>query len=412
MDDRSTGGPFRFDTLDKKPHLYNILIITVFAAAAIAAIAFTGADRSFRITGTLIFMYLAVVLTLLMRAFFGQLRYNPYSYNTIYYVGFFLFGLSVFVSATLGLKEVFASGSRDGAAMMFGILAESPVNFVILSMPFILVFCGLLVVSNIALIRKEGGGFGNVLGIILSVMLAGGGVLILAAGRYLNRTGMKPGVLLFVTGLAAVIYLYFECMVIGTIIADLIAATHEPDKDKDFLIVLGCALKKDGTPGNILKGRLDRALRFYHDQREKTGEGPVFIVSGGKGADEAVSEACSMEEYLLSAGIPAEKIIREERSTNTYENMLYSGEIMNSIKKGGKTAFSTTGYHVFRSGLKARRVKLRAVGMGAPSKWYFWPNAAVREFAGLLTGHIGKQILIIIGLVAYYVLAYMGAYRF
>ncbi len=76
-----------------------------------------------------------------------------------------------------------------------------------------------------------------------------------------------------------------------------------------------------------------------------------------------------------------------------------------------KIAFSTTNYHVFRSGLFARRVKMRAVGMGAKTKWYFWPNAAVREFIGLLTKHRGKQALILGVMIAVYVALTLAAYR-
>ena len=81
------------------------------------------------------------------------------------------------------------------------------------------------------------------------------------------------------------------------------------------------------------------------------------------------------------------------------------------IDPGAKIAFSTTNYHVFRSGLFARRVKMRAVGMGAKTKWYFWPNAAVREFAGLLTKHRIKQALILSGMVLIYVVLTLLAYR-
>ena len=77
----------------------------------------------------------------------------------------------------------------------------------------------------------------------------------------------------------------------------------------------------------------------------------------------------------------------------------------------GKVAFSTTNYHVFRSGLCARRVKMRAVGMGAKTKWYFWPNAAVREFVGLLTEHRGKQALIFGGMIVFYVALTILAYQ-
>ena len=67
-----------------------------------------------------------------------------------------------------------------------------------------------------------------------------------------------------------------------------------------------------------------------------------------------------------------------------------------------KVAFSTTNYHVFRAGLFARRVGMRAEGIGAPTRWWFWPNAAVREFVGLLTEHRGKQLAILVAMMATY----------
>ena len=54
---------------------------------------------------------------------------------------------------------------------------------------------------------------------------------------------------------------------------------------------------------------------------------------------------------------------------------------------------------------------MRAVGMGADTKWYFWPNAAVREFVGLLTAHRLKQGLIFGGLTVFYVALTLLAYR-
>ena len=91
--------------------------------------------------------------------------------------------------------------------------------------------------------------------------------------------------------------------------------------------------------------------------------------------------------------------------------MKYSKEKILSINPNGKIVFSTTNYHVFRSGLYARRHKMRAVGIGAKTKWYFWPNAAVREFVGLLTEHRGKQTLIIGGMVVIYVGLTLLVYR-
>ena len=170
----------------------------------------------------------------------------------------------------------------------------------------------------------------------------------------------------------------------------------------DFLIILGCAIRQDGTPSPLLRGRLDRAISFRNEQLEKTGKELIFITSGGQGSDEVISESEAMKRYLVDNGIPEICILKEDRSTSTFENMKFSKEKIGERVSDAKIAFSTSNYHVFRSGLFARRVKMRAVGMGAKSKWYFWPNALVREFIGLLTEHRGKQALILIGLIAIY----------
>lgn len=93
----------------------------------------------------------------------------------------------------------------------------------------------------------------------------------------------------------------------------------------------------------------------------------------------------------------------EDQSTNTYENMLFSKEKILAQNPQAKVAFSTTNYHVFRSGMMARRVKMKAQGVGSKTKWYFWPNASVREFVGLLKQHRGKQAIILISMIAIYV---------
>nr|MCR4838345.1 YdcF family protein [Eubacterium sp.] len=47
-------------------------------------------------------------------------------------------------------------------------------------------------------------------------------------------------------------------------------------------------------------------------------------------------------------------------------------------------AFSTTNFHVYRAGILASDAGMNADGMGAKTKWYFWPNALIREFIGML----------------------------
>ena len=104
-------------------------------------------------------------------------------------------------------------------------------------------------------------------------------------------------------------------------------------------------------------------------------------------------------------------MLLEDRSTDTAENMKNSKELILARNEAAVVAFATTKYHVFRSGLKARRVKLRALGMGSRTKWYFWPNAAVREFVGLLTQHRGKQAAILIALILFYTVLTVANYK-
>jgi len=137
---------------------------------------------------------------------------------------------------------------------------------------------------------------------------------------------------------------------------------------------------------------------------QKTGKELMFVCSGGQGSDEPISESACMKRYLLLKGIREHLILEENRSTDTRENMQFSRERIMEVNPDGKIAFSTTNYHVFRSGIWARRAKMRALGVGAKTKWYFWPNAWVREFIGLMTEHRGKQILVLGGMILFYII--------
>ena len=398
----------RFDTRDKKPKLYHLAALT----AVTAVVLFFLFQSSGRLKWTSLVLSAHFLLTVIFLAdtFRKQLEYNPYSYNTILYSGFALFFLYAAVSWIYITVRCFRDEASFTNQQMFLLLLYSAKNYMMLTAPFLFIFSAALFISNIALIRHEGPGFLHILGMILACLLVGGQLLLYLGSGWLRRAA-GPMLSDMVLSLFSAFYLYFECMLTGTVIADVIAAKYRPDMDKDFLIVLGCGLMPDGTPIPILKGRLDLAKDFHDEQLRQTGKPSCFVVSGCQGPDEIRSEAAAMKEYLMEQGIPEASIFPEDRSGNTEENMRFSKQIIDRIRPEARTAFFTTNYHVFRAGLKARRVKLRAVGMGAPTKWYFWPNAAVREFAGLLTGHKVKQGLVIIGLGLFYVLLTFLAYR-
>ena len=177
------------------------------------------------------------------------------------------------------------------------------------------------------------------------------------------------------------------------------------------MIILGYSLREGEISESILQERVDRAIRFRVKQLRETGKDLIFITSGGKGTDETLSESRWMHDYLIQQGIPENIVTEEDQSTTTHENMRFSKVKIQEINPKAKIAFSTSNYHVFRSGLYARREKIRAVGMGAKTKWYFWPNASVREFAGILSEHRLKQVIILFGLIALNLILVLLAYR-
>ena len=401
----------KFDTRNKKPTLYNLLIQVLFVLLIVLLLVRKDAARYAALTSALIGIFLLAAVGQLITAFFKQIQYNPYSYNTIYYMGFSLFLLAVALMQLRITLLLILEPQVYQANEILHILLDSAKTFMLWSSPFLLVFSAALCVSNISLIRHEGRRLVNILGIFLSFLLVAGLVLLFTFDHYASGSRLQVMLHDLAANLFAAVYLYFECMLIGAIVADVIAARHEPDLDKDFLIILGCGFRKDGTPSPLLRGRLDRALRFAEKQEAATGKAPIFVTSGGQGPDEVCSESACMKRYLLEQGVPEDRILEEDRSTDTFENMKYSKAQIWKVNPQGKIAFATTNYHVFRSGLYARRVKMRAVGMGADTKWYFWPNASVREFVGLLTEHRGKQILIFGSLFLSYTILTILAYR-
>ncbi len=401
----------QFDTLDTKPKLFHLAVMAAFAGGLIFLLSLGGTARFAVAICAIMCVFCLVTLFALLHAWRGQLRYNPYSYNTIYYFGFALFDLSVLATNIILEYRMLRFPESYPAEAILSTLLNSAKLYMLISAPFILVFSAALVVSNLSLIRHEGFRPVNMLGILLSFLLVGGEIFLFTFDFYASGSRLEVMLHDLAANLFAAVYLYFECMLIGILVAGVLVTRYEPKPDKDFIIILGCGIRKDGTPSPLLRGRIDRALAFAEKQRALTGTAPRFVTSGGQGQDEPISESASMKRYLMEKGVPEARIVEEDRSASTFENMRFSKDRIDAIRPGAKVAFSTTNYHVFRSGLLARRVKMRAVGMGAKTKWYFWPNAAVREFVGMLTAHRLKQALIFGGMVLFYVVLTLLVYR-
>jgi uncharacterized SAM-binding protein YcdF (DUF218 family) len=276
-------------------------------------------------------------------------------------------------------------------------------NFMVLTAPLLTVFAVAMCVSNVVLLHHEQARLKNVLGLLVGLGLLAG----MALGIYMQSHNLFHSVRSYRTQIVVqdvycTVFAYFECMLIGAAVCGLLAAKHVPSLDRDFIIILGCGFRRDGSLSPLLRGRVDRALDFWHAQQARTGRTAMLVPSGGQGSDETMAEAEAMRRYLLKQGVSDALILPEDRSANTYQNMVNSKALIDAAQSGGRVAFATTNYHVFRSGVWARLAGLEAEGMGARTRWWYWPNAFMRECAGLLARRWRQGLVMVVGLVLFF----------
>lgn len=337
------------------------------------------------------------LLYLLIISYKNKKKESLYQYKNIAYLGIIIFIIISIISQFLSLSNYNGVISTINAIL-------SLFSFTTFLLPIALVTSILVIFSNISLIRKEGFGIRNILGIILGMILCFSSILpeimykMLYSATWIdihNQNGFGVYIYNLIETIIYIIITYIECILIGTIIMGIRAAKHIPKFDKDFIIILGCQIKKDGTLTKLLKGRVDRAIEFSQMQKEKTGKDIIFVPSGGKGTDEIISEAQAMKNYLMEQGIKEENILIEDKSRNTFENIKFSNKLIKDKSINSQIAFSTTNYHVFRAGTIASNQNINIEGIGAKTKSYFWINAFIREFIATLVSEKKKHIIII-----------------
>lgn len=201
--------------------------------------------------------------------------------------------------------------------------------------------------------------------------------------------------------MAAPLIGFYLLVVMYNFLVNLVLYQFVPRRYKqDYLIILGAGLLHGNMVSPLLSGRINRAIQFAEKQVSKGNKMPKFIMSGGKGGDEKISEARAMADYAISRGIKENDILIEDQSKNTYQNMLYSKKV--ATKDWGssdfRAKFFSNNYHIFRAALYAKMANLNANGVGCYTRFYFLPNAVIREFAGVFIMH-KKRHFIIMGLI-------------
>ena len=160
--------------------------------------------------------------------------------------------------------------------------------------------------------------------------------LLNAAAAWGYRRGLRMTPLWLVTALHTTAFAGMVVMIAAGILVAT-GMTREEVRNPEFCIVLGASVREDGSLSPSLKRRLDEAIRFS-DRNPAT----RFVLSGGQGPREPVTEAEAMGSYLVYNGVPEDRLLLEIQSKNTYENILYSDALISRIlseeKKGRSRA--------------------------------------------------------------------------
>lgn len=163
------------------------------------------------------------------------------------------------------------------------------------------------------------------------------------------------------------------------------ATSVTPPAGLDYLVVLGAHVRSDGSPSEALTFRLDAALAYLRDN-----PGTVCVVSGGQGPDEVRPEADVMADYLLEHGVDEARVLREDRSTSTEENIRYSAELLAAHGDADATVgVVTSDFHLYRALRIAQRGGLPgAYGLAARSNPLYLPHALLRECCAVALGEL------------------------
>lgn len=247
-------------------------------------------DGNIRFNGFAFIVYAAlsvlfVIQFMTLWIFSDYLKKGDFSYPMIACGGIGIYVLVLFAYILYRMLNSFI----DSVGTLLMLVIETGQILLVGLTPVMLVICVMLAVSNIWLMRNEGRRPVNTLGILFAIVWFIGMVLTLGANHMIMLWGFSYPKTIWL--ILVYVIAYLECMFLSTVACTYLATKYTPAPDRDYIIILGCAIRNDGGLTPLLKARVDSAVAFEKKQFEQTGKHALFVPSGGQGADEVISES-------------------------------------------------------------------------------------------------------------------------
>jgi uncharacterized SAM-binding protein YcdF (DUF218 family) len=239
---------------------------------------------------------------------------------------------------------------------------------VIFSLIFLFFFTGPMITSNIINI-------GNVFGALVCVFVLAHCVFS-KWFKKLKERFLSKGVTKLLWRTAQALIALFVVYAVAVSSAIVYFATIAPEDDAT-VIALGAKVRKDKTPSRALK---DRTLACYDYLVEHPNS--KAVLSGGQGSDEGESEAMCMYNILTARGIDKDRLIIEDKSTSTDENIRNSYKLIKENGLSENIAITTDSYHQVRARIIAEKQGFAGKIGAVNANTYIWiyPTYFVREW--------------------------------
>ena len=273
-----------------------------------------------------------------------------------------------------------------------------------LLIPIIIIFSGIfLIINGFILLKKEGFSKANLLSPIMGIVILLFFVFMWIRAGFLttdyNHWINIPVVFIIYT------YIIFGFAFVGFMMYSCVYLWLPKKQHYDFIIIHGAGLLDGERVTPLLKKRIDKAVQAFQQSKNPHIQ---LIASGGQGSDEKISEAQAMYNYLVEqTDVPKEAILLEDKSTTTYENLLFSKELGEQLVENPRFLFVTNDYHVFRTSTYARQIGMQGDGLGCSTASYYIPSAFIREYVAMCV----KMKKLFIGFELLYVLLVILSYR-
>ena len=142
--------------------------------------------------------------------------------------------------------------------------------------------------------------------------------------------------------------------------------------DIDCILVLGCFVKDDGRPSDMLFDRLTRGVELYD-----LSAAPKLLMSGDHGREE-YDEVAAMKQFAIDEGIPSEDVFMDHAGFSTYESIYRAKEVF----QADKILIVTQEYHLYRALYIANQLGVEAYGVS--SDYHTYVGQFMRDFREIL----------------------------